>query len=248
MTTEPIDIDGAASNLKELNASLPRKVRLFSDDARRLFWCVVIFLGGGSVWFSTYLYHAFSQTRQWEQVQSDGREVTGEIRERIRSTHSTFVRYEFSVDSRVYQNTIEVPTGRQIDSGVGDKVLVRFLPTDPNVNFPSTWGWPMWPDLIPNLFLLLFPVLGVVGAVFLFKEWHLARSGLVVDGRVTSCEPNGRKFRVYYEFSTEDKTTSEGIENYCDDEYDVGSRIRIIYLRNKPSRNDCYPMNSYRTV
>ena len=131
---------------------------------------------------------------------------------------------------------------------MGDKIQIRFLPSQPSVNYPDGWGFPLWRDLIPNSFVLLFPVLATIGAVFLFRERHLARSGLVAEGSVTGCEPNGRKFRVYYDFLAEDGRTFEGVNDYSSDEYENGSRIPVIYLRNRPQRNDCYPMTSYRTI
>lgn len=233
------------TSLGELNAAVPRKVRLYSNDAQRLFWVAAVFLGIGTIWGCVYFPHVAKEMSQWSVLHKGGSETVGKVRERTKSLHAIFIRYEFNVANEVFQNTVELPTDQPADSHVGDTILIRFLPSDPTINYPSTWGLPVWQDLTPNLFLLLFPILGCVGAVFLYRERHLARSGLVADGRVTGCEPNGRRFRVYYEFLTTDGQTFEGHNNYSD-EYDIGSKILIIYLRNKPKRNDSYPMESYR--
>jgi hypothetical protein len=246
MTSDFDDIRKSEAPLNDINAALPRRVRLYSDDARRLFWCVAIFLGVGAIWFCGYFPRVAREVSQWAVLQREGSETIGEIRERNKSLHAIFIRYKFSVGNEVYQNTVELPTNYHIDSSVGETISIRFLPSDPAVNYPSTWGFPVWRDFVPNLFMLLFPVLGCVGAVFLYRERHLARKGLVADGRVTGCEPNGRKFKVYYEFLTENDMTFEGVDNYSD-EYDVGSKIPVIYLRKNPRRNDSYPMTSYRT-
>src|ERR1700754_367750 len=134
MTINFNEIGKGEAPLNEINAALPRKVRLYSDDAHKLSWCVVIFLAVGAVWFCGYFPNIAKQTRQWAVLQRDGREAVGEIRERTRSIHATFIRYVFRVDNEAYQNTVELPSGRHIDLSVGDKILVRFLPSDPTVN------------------------------------------------------------------------------------------------------------------
>ena len=157
-----------------------------------------------------------------------------------------FIDYKFSVRNEAYRSTVELPSDRHIDSNVGETIDIRYLPSDPSVNYPDGWGMPIWGNLIPNLFLSMFPIMGVVGAAFLYRERRLARTGIVVDGKVTGCESNGTKFRVYYDFLTESNCTFEGVDNYSD-EYEVDAKIRVIYLRSDPKRNDSYPMTSFRT-
>ena len=127
-------------------------------------------------------------------------------------------------------------------------ILIQYLASDPFVNHPSAWDWSMGSDIIPNLFMLLIPGAGAVGLGYLYRERRLARIGWVTEGTVVACAPKGSRFRVDYEFFDEDHVEFDGDTEESYDEYKTGSKIRVIYLRKNPKRNDAYPMSIYETV
>lgn len=228
----------------DLNSALPRRVRLYSDEAKRLYWFVVFLLGLATIWFAYYCHYAFKESQQREALHSEGRDVLGEVSAKDQSRSGVFVHYLFKVDGIVYQGNAELPTDRHVEANVGQPLRIRYLPSEPSVSHPSEWDWSAEWDIALDLIVLFFILIGVRGAVMLYRERELARKGWVVEGKVTSCVPKGRRFSVYYEFRTDDNTLMEGSNDYWDD-CEVGSRILVIYSRDNPKRNDCYPLSAY---
>jgi hypothetical protein len=85
-------------------------------------------------------------------------------------------------------------------------------------------------------------------AIKLLRERTLVRYGWCVDGKVTGCAPNHTKFSIDYEFHTQENLLIEGSNEYSEEAYELGSSIRIIYLRNHPKKNAFYPLSAYRIV
>jgi hypothetical protein len=244
-----------ASSLHAVNANIPRRVSLYSDDAQKLLLISLMLLGGGAIWFAASFYFALQQAHHHEALRREGREAIGRVT-RIDGGHQLYVRYTFPFDNADvhgdakldYQNDPLLSDGRISYVRVGDQLPIRFLPSDPSVNHPRNWAWWSWWDVIPHLFMLFFSSLGVVGLAYLLRERRLVRKGWVVHGNVTGCAPNRSKFSVDYEFRDENNTLVQGSSDYCEDEQEIGSSILVIYLRNQPKRNDAYPMSTYRAV
>lgn len=238
-------------SLHEINASIPRRVRL-AAESRMVFLIFAMSLIGGLIWFSWLSFDSLKELRQRDALQQSGKEALGQVT-KISGARSVFVYYEFRVGGTDYQGKIELDdevapnTADRLSKHVskGDQIPVQFLPADPSVNHPIGWAWWSWWDLVPQLFFLGIACFGVGGAVFLLRLRKLARKGWVVEGTVTACAPNRSKFSVDYEFRAEDDSLFEGSDSFCADEYQLGSRIRVTYLRNNPKRNSTYPMSDF---
>jgi hypothetical protein len=88
-----------------------------------------------------------------------------------------------------------------------------------------------------GLIILVAAGVLVIGGL---RQRKLARMGIVVEGRVTGCAPDGNLFKVYYEFTTEDNVSMEGNARMSE-ECEAGDSIPVMYLRSNPKRNDFYP-------
>jgi hypothetical protein len=232
--------------VEELNAALPRKVRL-SDGGRNSFWGAVSLVVVEAILLAVGCQIDAKHMRQRGALRSEGRDAPGDVTAKGQSRSGVWVDYTFEVDGLAYQGYAVLPDDRRINPKVGGQIPVRYLPSDPSISHPSDWEWSAGWDIVPLIFMQLFPVLGAVMLVAFYRQRELARKGWVVEGKVTGCAPNGTKFRVYYEFHADTGALIEGSNEYAD-EYKYGSAIRIIYLRAKPARNDCYPVASYQTV
>ncbi len=78
-------------------------------------------------------------------------------------------------------------------------------------------------------------LLVAAGAIFIagLRKRELACNGVVVEGRVTGCAPDRSRFKVYYEFSTEDGVWMEG-NTAMTEECKAGDSIPVMYLRSNP--------------
>jgi hypothetical protein len=187
-------------------------------------------------------------------LRQNGNEVLGQITE-ISGARSVFVHYTFRVGGADYRGKIELDdavasssaNGRSRHASEGDQIPIQFLPSDPSVNHPRDWSWWSWWDLAPHLLFFAITCFGLGGAVYFFRLRKLACNGRVVEGTVTACAPNRSKFRVDYEFRTEENSVVEGSDSFCAEECQLGSKIRVIYLRNSPERNSTYPMSDFPT-
>jgi hypothetical protein len=245
-------------SIREINAKIPRKVSLDPDGGFASLVVALLLLGCGVVWFGgVYYYYFVHQGRIREALNRDGREAIGAIT-RIYSSggrHSvTMVDYRFPVDGSDYDGAINLEDEPLSSDGdlpylrIGETIRVQYLPANPQVSHPSGWAWwNWWDNVIPQLFFLAFPGGGIAILVSLYRERRLARIGWVTEGEVIACAPKGNQFRVDYEFYDENREQFDGANENCD-EYKTGSKIRVIYLRNHPKRNDTYPLSTFHTA
>lgn len=234
-------------SIREINAMIPRKVRLDPDGGYTSLVIALIVLCVGAVWFGGASYYYIQQARHRDALNREGREGIANITEIHIGRHSTSVYYTFRLSDAVYQGKAQFPEGRYLDVHVGDQIPILFLPSDPSVSHPSGWAWWSWWDLGPHIFMLIFPIGGAIVLGSLYRERRLARIGWVTEGKVIACAPKGSRFRVNYEFLSEDGTSFDGADEYSD-EYETESSIRVIYLRKNPKMNETYPMSTYSTV
>lgn len=237
-------------SIPELNALIPRRVRMSSEQPKMLLFSLLAFLATAAIWYGFYSYYS-GHVQQREVLRLNGRELVAEITELPSSRSGTYVQYAFRVGRVWYSGEARLPDG-PLKVAVGQPILIRFLPTNPAINHPAAWEWTLGSDIVPILFLLLLSCLGFLPAALLpaklLRERSLARNGWCVDGKVTACAPNHARFSVDYEFHTQEHLLVEGSNDYSEEEYELGSTIRIIYLRDHPRRNAFYPLSAYRIV
>ena len=245
-------------SVRELNATIPRKVRLAPDPGPTIVALALMLFAMGAIWFGIVFNHYFvHQERQRQALNRDGREAIGAITKIYTAgRHSgTMVGYTFHVEGSDYHDSIQLGYEPLAADGtlpylqLGEPIRIQYLSTNPLINHPSGWAWwSWWNDVFPNLFALLFPGGGVKIAAILYRERHLARFGCVTEGTVIACVPKGNRFRVDYEFFNQDHVEFDGDTEESYDEYATGSKIRVIYLRKNPKRNAAYPMSTFQTV
>ena len=129
--------------------------------------------------------------------------------------------------------------------GAGHNIPIRYLPAEPSIKQTANCTcFSLW-DIYSYLFFLF--IMGASAALIfvMLRERKLARIGVVTRGRVTCCIPNGKIFKVEYEFNTEEGKVIEG-STELDNEYQIGALIPIAYLRKNPKRSNRYPVGGFR--
>jgi hypothetical protein len=228
----------------ELVGQLPRTVTLKLDgDGRYLLIVVLIFFVGGSLWLAWKGYDDVQQFKKRALLRSDGRLVVGQVTGFSYHRHGpTSVNYQFTFDGVTESGSAEEP-----NAGLGtllhksDKILVRYLPSNPSMNHPDAWEWSSaigW-DLIA--FQVFFWLMGSFALMLLLRGRTLARKGNVASGVVTSCIRKDRFFRTEYEFRTANGAPMKGHTDRKD-EYETGATVWVLYLPQRPRRNDLYPV------
>ncbi len=244
--TDPPEATSGEPSLRAINAAIPRKVRLDADIGATTLFFGLLLLGAGAVWFGMASYFAVRTQQHRAALNRDGRETIATITEIFHGRSSTDVHYRFRLGDVGYQGSADFKDDRRFNLHPGDQIPLLVSPSDPSINHPSNWAWWSWrSDVVPHIFMLMFPVGGLVILLWLWKTRRLARIGWVTEGKVIACAPKGKHFRVDYEFSTEDQALFDGA-NENSDECETGSKIRVIYLRSHPKRNDTYPLALFR--
>ena len=231
----------------ELTGPLPRKVEMDSTDARFLFAVVLIFLVGGAISCGWYTFNSIKQVHQRAALRSDGREVVGEVTGLPTGRGTEFVKYSFTFEGKDFSGKARIPGHAGIVLHEQDRIVIRFLPSDPTVNHPDAWEWSALMGLGSIGFQIFCAVIVCVALIFLRRERRLAREGKAALGVVTSCTRKDRQFRVDYDFRTEDGIPMTGGSG-CKDSYEAGTCIWILYLPQKPQRNRAYPLPDYRII
>ena len=231
----------------ELTGPLPRQVEMDSNDAYYFICVVLIFLVGGSLLCGWYFFGSIKQAHQRAVLRSDGREVVGDVTGLPTGRGTEYVRYSFTFKGRDFSGEARMPSHLGFVLHEQDKIIIRFLPSDPAINHPYGWEWSAFMDAVPVGFQIFFALLVIVALIYSRRERRLVREGKAVPGVVTSCTPNDRQFKVKYEFRTEDGIVMTGSSS-SKDSYETGACIWILYLPKKPQRNCSYPLPGYSVL
>jgi len=232
----------------KLSGSLPRKVQLNSENAPAMIAAIALCLGIGGIAFGFECYSDLQEMSQRTILQQQGRDAVGTVSATHAGHGSPTVSYAFKVNDGYYSGKAELPNYHLIFHE-SDPIAVRYLPTDPTVNHPADWEWSglITMDLIPQAFMLLFVIGGIILLVVLFRDRKLAREGRKAKGVVKDCNPDKAQFRVEYEFHTDDGLPVMGHAS-VPDEYGAGARVWILYLPQKPQRNSMYPLRYFEVA
>lgn len=232
-------------SISEINAHIPRRVRLDGNSVGAVGFGLLIFLAGLAllVWLSL---GTVKNLRIQSTLLQNGRVVNGTVTANSGNRGGTNVQYTFVVDSVQYWGHAEMSSDHY---GVPDDphlIPIRYLPADPLVNQPVNWKWVSVWDVFPFLLLVAMTAVGAKVLITALRLTNLARNGVVVVGKVTGCAPKKRLFTVFYVFTSRAK---EKIEGSCDllEEREDGTAIPIVYLPSNPKRNTRYPVAGFRT-
>lgn len=227
-----------------INANIPRRVHFDKVSLRILIPMLIVLMVGimGGAWISSRDIRA---AHLLNILRREGRVTYGTVTKSSPIPNGAKVEYSFSVDGISYSGQAVTKTDHYDVPEVGGRLHIWYLPGNPHINLPTRWEWFSAWDIYSDIFLLfLMGVAGVVISVS-FRERTLARMGIVVEGRVTGCAPNGKLVKVYYEFNTEDNGVIEGSRE-MPEAREFGASIMIIYLRHNPKRNGIYPLGGFR--
>jgi len=228
----------------ELAGPLPRTVTMnFDGDARYLLIIVLLFFVGGGIWLAWKGYDDVQQFRDRASLRSDGRDIVGAVTGLSYPRHGpASVHYKFTFNGVTYSGNAEEPTeGPGTSLNKSDRILVRLLPSNPAVNHPISWEWSPAIGWVWVAFQIFFWGMGGVALVFLCRDRTLARKGNVASGIVTSGVAKDKYFHIEYEFRTTDGAPMNGNADRKE-EREVGAGVWVLYLPQRPRRNDLYPL------
>jgi hypothetical protein len=229
----------------ELAGPLPRRIRP-SDSSRYGEIVIALMLGFTAILILWICKSAVQQMQHRSTLRQAGVEVLGKIT-RIEPVARSMdiVSYSFVVKGWTFSGKAGVPARVERNLHESGPLMVRYLPSDPTINHPAAWEWPLSsfllgiiPLLISTSLLILFPVLA-------YRKRQLLALGKPAVAVVTGCAPGKASFSLKYEFSTETGNPQKG-RGWSGIRREIGARIWILYLPQNPGRNLPYPLPDCR--
>lgn len=218
----------------QANARIPRPARFDTGFRDALVFILFFFM----LWLVPVGFRA-SDVNKFYVLRQRGAAVVGEVKKSYTGRGSVGVVYKFSVGGVDYTGQAKMIADDYRVQSPGDQISIKYLPDNPSVNQPSNWKWfSVWET---PYYLLGLGLLGGIGTLLVagLRKRELERTGFVVEGRVTGCTAYRNQFKLYYEFTTENKSFIEG-SSVTVDECEVGMSIPVVYIRSNPKRNDIY--------
>ena len=127
-----------------------------SSDATFLLIVIIFFLGSGSAVLALHCFDATKQVTERTKLRRFGRDILGKVNTTQRARGVSTVTYTFSVEGAIYLGEGQMPSYHNIVIHKSDPILIRYLPSDPNLNHPAAWEWSPGSDFMLDLFVLFF--------------------------------------------------------------------------------------------
>jgi hypothetical protein len=246
MTASPLDsIWEGWKPPTELNRSFPRRVELTGRGVGLLCLSLAFALGGiaGAIALRIQAQHRAAEIRLME---AQGVETQGLVTRLWRTggkTDEPMVQYRFSTGPNQYQGRSVVTSRHWAGLTVGLPITVRYLPSNPLVNYPSTDPLrpaSIWLSIfVAGVFLLLAGVftLSVRGSRRLLEEGRAAPGIVTRNRRIRSNE--GSHNQIIYEFILREGSKHKGRANRAP--IPEGTVICVVYNPDNPRRSAPYP-------
>jgi hypothetical protein len=228
----------------ELIGSIPRKTRISSNGIRTAAGVAVLLAIGATVAVLAGM-NALRETRAMAGLRRDGLQVLGEVTEKDR----TWIKYTFAAngtihtgDARGSQHNLEMLRRR-------GPIQIRYLSSNPDVNYPAGWEWSVVLDLDKFMAPLLPCGLGIAFLILILRDQTVVAKGTPTVGVVTKCTPTARGvgFDLRYEFRTSDGVEAEA-NGWYRERQEPGARICVLYLPQNLRRNQPYPSHYFRVA
>jgi hypothetical protein len=236
----------------ELAGPPPRRIELTGKGITLVIVTVVII----AIALTYACFVAAESARQFQirtALRSAGNETTGQITELRNPFHALleYVDYTFNADGKTYTGEAIVPLEDYHTIESASSLPIRYLPENPALNHPADWEWSPIQEIWGFTALVLIAVSSIsfVPSQLSFER-RLAAEGLATFGLVTKCRVSGRYgefITLRYEFRTQDGNLVQGRGSFKTQQ-EVGAKVPILYLPQKPKMNAPYPLSTWRVA
>lgn len=228
-----------------LNRSRPREVRLRRGG--RALACV-----GVGLWLAALVagvsleVEARAQAERQRVFREHAVHANGEVTRLWRrrgESRQTWIAYRFSAGGRDYARQVRVPPATWQALGVGSSVPIRYLPSNPGVNFLAGTGPGRSPVLLPYLVAAALAVGGALVLLPLRIQRRLLAEGRAAQGRVTRHKRGQHGTSARFEFVALSGSRFEGETGPRFRLPPVGSLVCVLYDPDHPPRSALYPFS-----
>jgi len=238
---------------RELQYSTPRAFRLSGGGIALTAVGVLLFLGAIAAGVFLSL-ESMRQTRNYRRLAEEGRETEATVARLWRSAEknrTAHVEYWFTVAGRRYRNATRVPAAIWKTLQTGERLPVRFLPSNPEINHPSRWHPRVLSLWVAGLAAAFLAILTAAIALAFRRQIDLLSEGRPAPGVVTQVRKmqdshSGHQTIVYYQFRLLSGAIRKGKRASAGKQVKTGDTLCILYDPHDPRRNSVYPLSLVR--
>jgi hypothetical protein len=184
-------------------------------------------------------------------LRRDGIDVDGQIT-RVwitgRGGTTLNVSYVFFVSGSIYNGQSHAPLDLRQQLERASTLSIRYSASNPSLNHPAGWESTAKSEFFPMSIGVILLLPGAVCFAVLRSSRLLAAFGLPAHAVATGWEHGGRGgIIVKYQFHLQNGQLGHG-SYIADKPCEADERFCVIYLPDRPGRNQPYPLNNYRVA
>jgi hypothetical protein len=153
------------------------------------------------------------------------------------------VSYRFDCQGAICTNSARAPLVRWRGLKVGDRLPVRFVPSQPSISHPVDWAWKGLPFWIPYFATAMLAGIAALLAFQLARQMRLLAEGRAVPGRITAIR-KAKGLIVLYEFEVNGAKIKG--RAHVRKMPPPGDPVCVLYDLENPRRNAIYPLEMVR--
>lgn len=230
---------------KGLRQSRWREVQL-SAGGRALAVLAILLLAGSAASLAGLTAIVQKETREVERLRTEGVETGAQIvrltRSRDKKTRFRLV-YRFQAGVSEFERQMNVTAATARSLAVGSSVAIRYVPSDPEINYPAGWKRKTMPVWLPPLVAIGLLALSWLPAHALRHQRRLLVEGRPAPAVVTRHHKDQHGITVHYEFPLLSGAKATGKSGPVKKPPAIGSEICILYDPDQPSTNSRYPLS-----
>ncbi len=230
-----------------LDRMLPRDIRLKSSGWVLLVLAILIAAGsvpaGIALELTSRRDRDAARTIREQSVETMGT-ITRKWRVGTGDDARRWVAYEFTADGRTYRQERRAPSrGTWERADVGSPLPVRFMPNDPNQNWP--WGREpnVLPPFVPILVGVVMLTVGGLMTLALQHERRLLAEGRAARATVTKHTASSHGKMAAFEFTALSGTRVKGSTGPSHKPAPIGTSLWVLYLPDQPTKSRPYPLS-----
>jgi Protein of unknown function (DUF3592) len=229
----------------ELVAGRPRSVRLTGTGIYLSVLSILLLAGALPAAMAIRLSDAAAAART-ETLRREGRAAVARVTARWLGpkNRAPYVSYTFDVDGLPRKATVVAPAAAWTTLHVGGPLTIRYLPNNPEVNYPSGWTERQIGPVAPVVVAALLAAIGVVLQITLRKSRRLLEDGVPTTGVITRSRFSKSAHFIRYRFLASGEVHNGRAS--VPDAYDVGDAVCVLVNPENPRRNTAYPLKLYR--
>ncbi len=232
----------------KLDRSRPRPVRLTGAGLALLALAVTLVIGGALAGIAlgvTAGRQAYEQRLLQERGANTDAHIT-RLWRRKGESRQYWMAYRFTAGGRTYERQAKTSLRVWRDLKLGSPLAVRYLPSNPESNYPRGHENKPIPAWLPYIVAAALAASGCLAPLPILSQRRLLSEGRAARGLVTHHTQAKEGNMIHYEFALLSGATAKGKSGPSKHPPAIAGAICVLYEPENPNRNAPYPLSLVR--